>query len=398
VYKNSTNFAAAHTTDAGGSYSVDSNDTNTYTEQIIGNTLAGSYTKTTTATDIYNTTETSSASASDYFTLHETGTNASTTTETGSTLDGDYTSSQQGTDSYSITDTGAHPAGGFSETLTGTDTYTLSESGNTPDQTFTRDLTGSGSYTLVDSGAGATLTSGSGSYTYGMTETGDDRSGELSQSVTGTDRYNLLEGFNNVSNSQASNGPGHLNFSPVGVPFTDPPAEDDQAKILELDEQIKKQTEVVEAKARAYLRGTPGVPDGIAIRDLQLAMGKRDKLRSQRRAILERLSPDAAKLETLQEKKKLLEMKAENLDEEIRALSHKMATVTGAGVVSGGVAAIPEVGLVAVPFVVLFGGTVALQMHVQALLQDDLAGVNKEIKKLDEEISDLKDKIQSKQK
>jgi hypothetical protein len=207
---------------ASGSFSVNSGDTNTYTQQNDGNNFSGSYTQTTTATDVYNSTETNSVSTDEYFTLQENGTVTSTTTETGNTLDGSYSRTQQGSDSYSMTETGAHPAGSFDETVTGVDTFTLTESGNTPNQTFTQTISGGGSYMLTDSGAGATLTGGSGSYNYSTTETGDDRSGDLSQSETGSDRYGLLESFNNVSNSQSGNSPGHLNFSPIGTPFADP--------------------------------------------------------------------------------------------------------------------------------------------------------------------------------
>ncbi len=120
-----------------------------------------------------------------------------------------------------MVETGQAPGGGYSQTLQGNETNTLSETGNTPDQTFQRSVTGSGSYSLQDSGLGATLASGPGSNSYSLQESGDWKSGSLSQTETGQDRYSLLQGFINVSNAAPGAGPGNLDYSPFGEPYSD---------------------------------------------------------------------------------------------------------------------------------------------------------------------------------
>jgi hypothetical protein len=159
--------------------------------------------------------------SADSYQVTETGTLTTTGSDTGNSVQGTYTRSQQGSDAYNLSETGT-ANGGYTESIQGSDTYILTQSGDTPNQTFSRTLTGSGTYTLQDSGPGATLTSGSGSCAYSLQESGSWRGGSLSQTETGSDRYSLLQDFANVSN--AANGtPGHLDFSPVGLPFTDPP-------------------------------------------------------------------------------------------------------------------------------------------------------------------------------
>ncbi|HVC98715.1 MAG TPA: Hint domain-containing protein, partial [Pirellulales bacterium] len=56
---------------------------------------------------------------------------------------------------------------------------------------------------------------------YTLTETGNYLAGALTLAETGTDRYSLIEAFNNASNAALSNGngPGDLDFSPVGAPI-----------------------------------------------------------------------------------------------------------------------------------------------------------------------------------
>jgi hypothetical protein len=145
-----------------------------------------------------------------------------TTTENGNTVQGSYTRTTSGQDGYNISETGQNSGGSFTETVGGGDNYTLTESGNSADQTFTRTITGGGSYTRQDSGAGATLASGSGSISYTENESADARSGNLSQTETGSERYSLLEKFNNAANTGGGNTPGNMNFLPFGQPFVDP--------------------------------------------------------------------------------------------------------------------------------------------------------------------------------
>ena len=201
---------------ADGSFSVsETSAALTIVGQKSGDNISGSYSSNVSSTDTYTLTE-----AGVDWTITENGTNTPTTQETGNTVLGTYSRTQTGADVYSITETGTNSGGSYSEVVTGTDTYTLSESGNTANQTFTRTITGGGSYTRTDTGPGATLPNGSGNISYSVQESGDERAGLLSQSETGTDRYGLLQVFNNVANTGAST-PGYLDFSPVGLPFSD---------------------------------------------------------------------------------------------------------------------------------------------------------------------------------
>ena len=67
------------------------------------------------------------------------------------------------------------------------------------------------------------MSNGPGSTSYGLQESGDWKSGSLSQTETGQDRNSLMQGFANVSNAKPAAGPGNLDFSPFGMPFSDPP-------------------------------------------------------------------------------------------------------------------------------------------------------------------------------
>jgi len=180
--------------------------------------VTGSYSQTKTSSDSYTMTETCPA-----YTLSESGTNQATTQETGNSLTADYSRSITGSDTYVLTESGTNTYGSYSETVTGSDAYTQTETGNTLNQTFSRSTSGTGTYTRQESGPGATQGPWSDSLSYTVQETGDWRAGLLSQSETGCDRYGLLEQFDNVSNTGSGSAPGHLNFSPVGMPFSDDP-------------------------------------------------------------------------------------------------------------------------------------------------------------------------------
>jgi hypothetical protein len=82
------------------------------------------------------------------------------------------------------------------------------------------------------------LANGSGSTSYSVQESGDDRAGLLSQSETGTDRYGLLQAFNHVANTGGST-PGHLDFSPFGLPFQAPPALPPEDNLTPLDKILR---------------------------------------------------------------------------------------------------------------------------------------------------------------
>jgi hypothetical protein len=55
-----------------------------------------------------------------------------------------------------------------------------------------------------------------------MSQTGDPHSGAFSLTKAGTDRYDLLEAFKDVSNTQNGQTPGHMNFYSFGQAFVDP--------------------------------------------------------------------------------------------------------------------------------------------------------------------------------
>ncbi len=202
-----------------GSFTVSESDSGTSSSQETGNSISGSYSASTGSTDTYGMTE-SVTGSTDSYQVTESGTLTTTGSQTGNSVEQTYTTSQQGNDVYTLGETG-NAGGGYTESVQGSEAYTLNETGDTPNQTFSRTEEGSGSYTLQDSGPGATLTPGSGTYVYDMQESGSSRGGSLSQTETGSDRYSLLQGFDNVSNA-AKGTPGHLDYSPVGLPFRDP--------------------------------------------------------------------------------------------------------------------------------------------------------------------------------
>jgi hypothetical protein len=202
-----------------------------------GNTISGDYTRTTTADSTYSMTETVGVIGNlgglggiggpttwspGQFSLNQTGSLTATTSEIGSTVTGLYTRTETADDTYTMNEIGGNSGGQFTETVTGSDTATLTETGNMVNQWYTRTITGTDSYTRSDGGAGATLSSGSGTVTYTLTEYSDARAGILNQSETGTDRYGLLERYVDIANSQGGSKPGNMDYWPFGQPWVDP--------------------------------------------------------------------------------------------------------------------------------------------------------------------------------
>ncbi len=205
--------------DSAGGVGTNESDSQTSTRQESGDNFTGSYTAQLTSSDNYGMTQT--AGGSDSFSLTESGSATSSGQESGNSVTGAYSRGLSGDDSYAMAESGQSLGGSYSATLQGSETTSVSETGNTPDQTFQRTESGNGSYNLTDSGPGATMPSGVGSNSYSLQESGDWKSGSLSQSETGQDRYSLLQGFANVSNATPGAGPGNLDYSPFGQPFTD---------------------------------------------------------------------------------------------------------------------------------------------------------------------------------
>jgi hypothetical protein len=152
---------------------------------------------------------------------------------------GVYSLRETGTDSYTVAETGGtsttggHGGGGGSSsgggsdsnwglTLSGVDNYTTSETGNELSGDFARTTTGSGTAALIESGSISYFPyNNTPSTGYTLSETGNYLSGQLSMTETGNDRNSLIYAFNNASNADPSNGngPGDVDYSPVGAPF-----------------------------------------------------------------------------------------------------------------------------------------------------------------------------------
>jgi hypothetical protein len=219
----------------GGNYSITESTSQSPTITESGNTITGSYTFAESATQGYTFTElnTPDGGATSYSLTETSGTKAYSVTQSGSHITGVYSLAETGTDNYSVTETGDTSQGGggggsgsesgsWDVWLSGSEAYTTSETGNELNGAFNRTTTGSGAATLNEDGTLGGLPYNSTPTTgYTVAETGNYLSGALSLTETGTDRYALLGGFNNATNADSSNGngPGDVDYSPVGAPF-----------------------------------------------------------------------------------------------------------------------------------------------------------------------------------
>lgn len=252
VYGSTTNELDTSTfsetgSNAAGNVAVSSTTSESPRITESGNTIAGDYTFSETGTQDYTTSESDSYSGSgtggpESWSFLETGSKGFSLTQSGSHVTGAYTLSEQGTDNYTISELGGGGTGGTSGggggssgggggggstsgtawglTLWGTDNYTTNELGNELSGAFYRSTGGSGGADLAEGGALASLPYDSTPATaFVVNETGNYLSGALSFYEAGTDRYSLIEGFTNVSNVIPSNGPGAIDFTPVGAPY-----------------------------------------------------------------------------------------------------------------------------------------------------------------------------------
>lgn len=234
-----------------GAYSVLSVASQTLASSESGNTISGDYTFSENGTQFYSTSETDSYSGSgsggaESYSLSEIGTKDYSLTQSGSHLTGAYSYAENGGDQYAITESGTSSGGGggsgggfgsgggsgsgggtggpstWNASLEGADTYSVGEDGNELSGAFTRVVTGYGDNTLEEGGSpalsGYNPTPGTN---FSVAEGGNYLSGTLSLVESGLDRYGDLPGFNNVSNavSTPNNGPGDVDFSPIGSPF-----------------------------------------------------------------------------------------------------------------------------------------------------------------------------------
>jgi hypothetical protein len=228
---------------ASGSFSLTETTSQSPTIHESGNSVTGSYSLSESPTETYALTQTfvapGGASANSY-SLHETGSNAQILTQTGNTITGDYSQTLTQTDNYTLSETGQlmQSLGErvYTETLTATDTSTQIEAGNSLTGAFNRTVTGNlTNGTLVENGTiGGTPFSLPGfvSASYAVNESGNPVDGALALSESGNDRYSLLNQFANPTNasgapswsggtsSPTSNGPGNLDYSPTGAPFS----------------------------------------------------------------------------------------------------------------------------------------------------------------------------------
>ncbi len=151
--------------------------------------------------------------------MSESGSKAYTLTQSGSHVSGGYTIADLGTDGYTLTENGTDSSGGYGNSLSGDDNYTLAETGSELSGAFSRTTTGSGTGVLGETGYPADLPYNSTPSTgYSLVESGNYLAGSLSLSETGLDRNGLLQHFTDPSNATAANGPGMVDYSPVGAP------------------------------------------------------------------------------------------------------------------------------------------------------------------------------------
>lgn len=211
----------AVTNNSSGNYTVTQSMYGNFTASTTGNSVTGDYTSSETANDDYTVVETGYGTAN--FALTMVGHNAYTDEEDGNTVLGWYVRTKNGNDDFSITETGLKSGGAYSQTVAGNETYTLVDNGNPVTGHYTRNIDiDSSTYTRSSSGSGATEPSDTGSTDYHWEQTGDPHSGVFTLSETGTSRYDLLEDFYDISNTQGGQTPGHMNVYPFGQTFVDP--------------------------------------------------------------------------------------------------------------------------------------------------------------------------------
>jgi len=102
------------------------------------------------------------------------------------------------------------------------ETSTLVDAGNLDTGHYDRTIQGDGTYSRTSTGAGAEMPSDTGAIDYFWEQAGDPHSGVFDLIQTGTDRYDLLEDFYDISNTQPDRSPGHMNWYPFGQTFVDP--------------------------------------------------------------------------------------------------------------------------------------------------------------------------------
>jgi hypothetical protein len=210
----------AFTTNGSGDYTVTQTTLGSFFRNASGNLVDGSYLTIDEGTDEYTVTQIGAGTHD--FTLTIVGTNSYTDEVEGNTILGDYTQTKTGTDEFTITIDGTKIGGSYSQTVTGTEDYTLEDIGNSATGHYTRTINSEGTYDRTSTGSGATKPTDNDDYGYEWTQTGDPHSGTFDLSQTGTDRYDLLEDFFDISNTQAGQTPGHMNVYPFGQTFVDP--------------------------------------------------------------------------------------------------------------------------------------------------------------------------------
>jgi hypothetical protein len=203
--------------DGGYAYSVNEYSTQPFTIIQTTNNVNSLQTTNETFDTSYTMVETS-ATPTGSWTLTENGIDTISQYQTSNLLTGAYTQTQTGTDAYTLIETGTL-SGAFSESVTGTDTISQLEVGNSIQGTYTKDLAGGGSYSLSE--AGGSLASGSGTSRYSLTETANVLTGNISSNETGTDRYELLQEFVNIADTNGVTTPGHMEYSLFGIAFVD---------------------------------------------------------------------------------------------------------------------------------------------------------------------------------
>lgn len=214
-----TTSLVAHTYDASGDYTITQNTLGTFWRNTVFR-ADGTYEATEGASDDYTVIQSGDHGTTDFL-LTITGTNSYSVDTNGDSVSGLYTTTKIGTDEYTMEESGTITGGVFGQTILGTDDYTMTDIGNSATGEYTRTIEGDVDYDRTTTGASA-LPTDDNIVSYTWTQTGDPHSGTFNLSQSGTDRYDLLEDFKDISNTQAGQTPGHMNVYPFGQTFVDP--------------------------------------------------------------------------------------------------------------------------------------------------------------------------------
>lgn len=202
-------------TNADGDYHVTAGNVETFDRREIGNAGTGGYSLRETSDTDYSFTQV--VDGSETWTLTGNDNDTMTAVEIGNRISSVYILNETGTDGYTLTETGTLSGGSFDQTVTGTDEYDTSWEGNHARASYERETVGGGTWTRT----GTNADNGTNDYTLELS--GDEIAGHFSASTSGTNRYDLVERFSDISNTEPGvTTPGNVSFHSHGLPFRDP--------------------------------------------------------------------------------------------------------------------------------------------------------------------------------